>query len=149
MNRISKRIVTGLDASGRLVAIEAGPAPHRVTLGRGFELVEQWTSKRIGAGLLDEPDATTDELAVLPPREGVIFRVVTFPPDPEGQMHRTDTVDLVTIVQGELTLALKGGEEFGLQPGDTVVQRGAAHAWRNHTDRPAVAAVVLLSGESS
>jgi quercetin dioxygenase-like cupin family protein len=79
----------------------------------------------------------------------VLFRVVSFPPDPDGQMHRTDTLDFVTVVSGELVLALEDGDEATLGPGDTVIQRGTTHAWRNKTDRPAVASVVIVSGQQA
>jgi quercetin dioxygenase-like cupin family protein len=59
-------------------------------------------------------------------------------------MHRTETVDLVTVLAGELALALDGGEEVRLGPGDTVIQRATSHAWRNYSDTPAEASVVLL-----
>ncbi len=75
---------------------------------------------------------------------GVRFRLVTLPHDPIGYMHRTATIDLVTVVRGEVSLALTDGQETALRPGDTVVLRGTEHAWRNHTDTPAVLSVTLL-----
>jgi quercetin dioxygenase-like cupin family protein len=59
-------------------------------------------------------------------------------------MHRTPTVDLVTVVRGAVSLALADGTETALVAGDTVVLRGIEHAWRNHSPEPAQLAVVLL-----
>jgi quercetin dioxygenase-like cupin family protein len=59
-------------------------------------------------------------------------------------MHRTATIDLVTVVRGEVSLALADGQETALRPGDTVVLRGTEHAWRNHTNTPAVFSVTLI-----
>ena len=144
----NRRIVTAVTEDGRSVITEAGPLPRVIEPAPGLVLSEQWTCDRLGDGLLDRPDATTTDFSPVPPPGGALFRLVVFPPDPVGQMHRTGTVDFVTILSGELVLALENGEEAALGPGDTVVQRGATHAWRNLTDRPAVASVVLLSGLS-
>lgn len=110
---------------------------------------------------------------VLPPG-GSSFWVITFPPDsvpmspdwnpavagPEmaeaspgiGErmepdnpgMHQTPTVDYVTVIAGTITLELDDGKAVDLHPGDTVVQQGARHAWRNRTNEPATVSVVLL-----
>jgi len=50
-------------------------------------------------------------------------------------MHRTDTVDFEYVVSGEIWLELDDGKEVHLRAGDTVVQNGTRHAWRNkHTE---------------
>jgi mannose-6-phosphate isomerase-like protein (cupin superfamily) len=66
-----------------------------------------------------------------------------FEPDGSG-MHTTPTVDYVTVISGELDLDLDDGNVITLKPGETVVQLGARHAWRNHTKEPAVAVFVLI-----
>ena len=52
-------------------------------------------------------------------------------PDAPG-MHTTDSIDYVLVVTGEVTLELDDGEQTVLRAGDTVVQNGTRHAWRNH-----------------
>ena len=64
-------------------------------------------------------------------------------PDNPG-MHQTPTIDYVTVVKGRLILELDDGETVELNAGDTVVQRGTRHAWRNPGDQPATISVVLL-----
>jgi quercetin dioxygenase-like cupin family protein len=144
MSQDKRRIVTGTDEKGRSVIVEQGPTPNVVTPVPGMELAEQWGCERVVEALHDAPAAGPDGFSLVPPPGGVLFRVVTFPPDAEGQMHRTETVDLVTVLAGELALALDGGEEVRLGPGDTVIQRATSHAWRNYSDTPAEASVVLL-----
>jgi mannose-6-phosphate isomerase-like protein (cupin superfamily) len=56
-------------------------------------------------------------------------------PDTPG-MHTTDTIDYVLVVSGEITLELDDGAHTLLHPGDTVVQNGTRHAWRNHGTEP-------------
>jgi len=69
-------------------------------------------------------------------------------PDEFGR-HRTDTVDVNLLLDGELWLELDDGTEKRLSPGDCVVQRGANHAWHNRTTRPALMASVLIGAQRS
>ncbi len=101
-----------------------------------------------------------------PPPGGTICRVIEFPPEksyigkitaakvqayfeamgspgastggPDAlhpYMQRTATLDFCYILEGEITLILDT-EEVHLMEGDTVVQRGANHAWSNRSDKP-------------
>jgi uncharacterized cupin superfamily protein len=45
-------------------------------------------------------------------------------------MHRTDTIDVVTILAGRCILELDSGARVELAAGDCVVQNGTRHAWR-------------------
>jgi mannose-6-phosphate isomerase-like protein (cupin superfamily) len=58
--------------------------------------------------------------------------------DPESPgMHTTASVDFEVVLEGEVWLELDDGAEVLLEPGDTVVQNGTRHAWRNRGDAPA------------
>lgn len=46
-------------------------------------------------------------------------------------MHRTNTLDYVFVIDGELELSLDSGEKRILKRGDVCVQRAAMHAWKN------------------
>jgi len=46
-------------------------------------------------------------------------------------MHTTDSVDYVLVLDGEVWLELDDGELTRLRAGDTVIQNGTRHAWRN------------------
>ena len=59
-------------------------------------------------------------------------------------MHTTDTIDFEYVVSGEVWLELDDGEEVHLRPGDTVVQNGTRHAWRNKGTVPCTMVVFLL-----
>jgi len=63
-------------------------------------------------------------------------------PDNPG-MHQTATVDYGVVLDGEVHLELDDGVKIRLTAGDTVVQLGCRHAWRNPTDRPATVAFIL------
>jgi Cupin domain len=50
-------------------------------------------------------------------------------------MHRTDTLDCITCVRGEIHL-VTDTDEILVRPGDTVIIRGANHAWSNRSTEP-------------
>ena len=64
-------------------------------------------------------------------------------PDNPG-MHTTDTVDYEFIVSGRVVLELDDGVTVELGPGDTVIQNGTRHAWRNKSDSAATLAFILI-----
>jgi quercetin dioxygenase-like cupin family protein len=53
-------------------------------------------------------------------------------------MHRTDTLDVITVVRGEIYCVLDD-EEILLKPFDTVVIQGTNHGWSNRGTEPALA----------
>ncbi len=59
---------------------------------------------------------------------------------PHPYMHKTRTLDFCLVLEGEITLVLDA-EEVHLKAGDTVVQRGANHAWSNRSSRPCTVAI--------
>jgi mannose-6-phosphate isomerase-like protein (cupin superfamily) len=64
-------------------------------------------------------------------------------PDDPG-MHTTDTIDFEVVLSGEVILELDDGAQTVLRPGDTVVQNGTRHRWKNHGSEPALLAVFLI-----
>jgi mannose-6-phosphate isomerase-like protein (cupin superfamily) len=64
-------------------------------------------------------------------------------PDNPG-MHTTATVDFEFVVSGRVVLELDDGAVRELSAGDTVVQNGTRHAWRNPYDETCVMVAVLV-----
>lgn len=65
-------------------------------------------------------------------------------------MHTTSTLDYVFIVDGALELGLESGETRVVKKGDSVVQRGTTHWWRNVSKtEPAMMAVVTVGLEGA
>ena len=58
-------------------------------------------------------------------------------------MHTTDTIDFEVVLEGTITLELDDGAEVALRPGDTVVQNGTRHRWKNAGDSVARFAVFI------
>jgi hypothetical protein len=57
-------------------------------------------------------------------------------------MHETQTIDVVCLLQGEVSLILENGETR-LKPGQVVIQRGTNHAWQAHGG-PALLLAILI-----
>lgn len=87
---------------------------------------------------------------------GVTFNTTNFAPGTETVMHRTLSLDFVTVVEGIVELVLDSGETMTLHAGvsdcpqeakavcniltfqDSIVQRQTNHLWRNPSpDKPA------------
>lgn len=59
-------------------------------------------------------------------------------------MHTTDTIDFEYIISGEVWLELDDGAFVHLRAGDTVVQNGTRHAWRNKGSEPCCIVVFMV-----
>ena len=59
-------------------------------------------------------------------------------------MHTGDSIDFGYVISGEVWLELDNGEEVHLKAGDTVVQNGTRHAWRNKNSEPCRIVVCLI-----
>jgi hypothetical protein len=57
-------------------------------------------------------------------------------------MHETHTLDVICLLQGDVSLVLDEGETR-LKPGQVVIQRGTNHAWLAHGG-PALLLAVLI-----
>jgi hypothetical protein len=57
-------------------------------------------------------------------------------------MHETHSLDIICLLQGEVSLILEGAETR-LRPGQVVIQRGTNHAWVAHGG-PALLLAILI-----
>ena len=62
---------------------------------------------------------------------GLAVALTSLKPRGSSPMHRTRTLDLGIILEGEVELELDNGVKRVLKAGDTIVQRGTVHRWRN------------------
>jgi quercetin dioxygenase-like cupin family protein len=58
-------------------------------------------------------------------------------------MHSTNTLDVITILRGEIFLVLDE-EEILLKPTDTVIIQGTNHGWSNRSDEPCLFTAVMI-----
>ncbi|KAG6988497.1 hypothetical protein G7Y79_00072g097590 [Physcia stellaris] len=74
------------------------------------------------------------------PKEGSVVLVAEWPPgtDSIAKIHRTLSVDVGVMIEGEIICQLDSGETRLLKKGDVLLQRGTKHAWKNpSTSEPA------------
>lgn len=60
-------------------------------------------------------------------------------------MHKTDTLDAIILIKGNVDLLLDNGEAKSLKPGDVVIQRATNHAWVNRGSETALLVAVLMN----
>jgi quercetin dioxygenase-like cupin family protein len=114
-----RRLVAGLDSDGR----------SRILIDDVSQTVI-WSNDRVPAensGATDRGHASFDF-----PVRGVRFSFHDFPPGTQPYMHATDTIDYVVVVAGEIIFITETGE-VRLCAGDTLINRGIIHAWRNES----------------
>jgi len=61
-------------------------------------------------------------------------------------MHKTDSVDYIVLLKGEVTALLEVGE-VEMKPFDVLIQRGTNHGWVNCGDEPALLVTLLVDAE--
>ena len=141
---VPRRIVTGHDASGKSVVISDGPSPKTTDIGTAA-FHEIWVTDQMPAPIpATEPEPTNIPVRVPPPGLGVVIRYTDMAAGAESPMHRTETVDVGIVLEGETWLLLDDGSETRVGVGDAVVQRGTNHAWANRSERPVRMVFVLI-----
>jgi len=126
-----RRVVTGVGPDGKSrVASDSPVAPLTAQALPGYSWHRLWSID--GACTVPNDGAPAPLAEHFPPTHGVRFDIFTVPPagaKPEP---------------GQIWLELDDGHEVHLQAGDTIVQNGVRHAWRNHSDRPCTMVIFLV-----
>ncbi|KAJ7088415.1 hypothetical protein B0H15DRAFT_841245 [Mycena belliarum] len=79
---------------------------------------------------------------------GSTFRCWDFAPGQISPAHRTTTLDYAIVFRGTVILELDDGERVTLKEGDTVIQRGTMHTWRNESTEWAKVYFVMLGAKT-
>jgi len=152
-----RRVVTGPATGGGADIVLDGEPPTVVEFGQ-YRTTELWVTDTSPPVVGVTADASTRPWELEPPPGGSCFRVVRIAPEAESAgppaqededpgflaEHSTSTLDYVVVVSGQVTLTV-GDAEVTLGPGDTVVQQGTPHDWRNRGTEPCVLVGVLIS----
>jgi len=104
-----------------------------------------WATCCTPAHFLDAEDMGERILGTSPPVNGTRFCVVEIKPGTTLNGHRTDSLDYVICLSGEITLLLDEAETI-LKPGEILIQRGTTHAWANRGHVAARLACILIDG---
>ena len=142
-----RRIVTGLNDAGRSTVWIDGPATNAVSRRPGHESRLIWVTDDAPARIDFETDEGARDIGRPPPPKGTIFRIIEIAPGCVAEMHRTDTIDYLVVMSGEMDMELETGTVH-LNAGDAIVQRGTLHNWVNNGIEPCRIAAILIDGRS-
>ncbi len=171
-----RRVVTGHDQAGKAVFVsDTEVEPITTALLHGSEFHRLWGGDR--TSVFPDDGAPPSQPGYFPPIGGFRFGMFSLPPgshvrppvadreaafreveeklpglltfmEPDAPgMHTTPTIDFEVVLEGEVWLELDDGREVHLRTGDTVVQNGTRHAWRNKSDKIARLAVFIVGAE--
>jgi quercetin dioxygenase-like cupin family protein len=159
-----KRFVVGPDAHGKSAVLMREATNVQENPGI-FYRATLWGTKEVPVDNTIEEDRALDIATREPFPGGMLFRALEIPPDTADKsshvsalkqlnaevkqthqptaedlarhpsMHRTDTLDCIACVKGEIYL-VTDVDEVLMQAGDTVVIRGTNHAWSNRSGEP-------------
>ncbi len=144
-----RRVVTGHDRDNVAKVIIDGPATNAKSGASGASSTLIWSTDStpadcsIGEGV---EDLGARIIGTPPPENGTRFAVIEFPPGNPGRMHRTETIDYVVVICGELDMEMDDST-VRLKAGDVLVQRGTIHNWVNRGTEPCVVAFVLVGAK--
>ena len=141
-----RRFVTGHDADHVAKVLMQGPATNAKYPSPGTVSTLIWSTDRTPADIAvgaEIEDLGARIIGTAPPANGTRFAVIDFPPDNQPRMHRTETIDYVIVLEGEIEMDMDDST-VKMKAGDVMVQRGTNHAWANRSNRRARVAFVLI-----
>ena len=166
------RVVTTIDKDGKSVALINDALPL-LSFRSPNPAGEVWVTQADPADFNWTEDRGKIKVALQPPKNGTIFRIVDFVPmtdkiehlpmdtmmkvaGPDApkrglppkhpMMHRTRTVDYAIIMSGEIDMMLDD-KTVHVKAGDVVVQQATNHAWLNHGTEPCRIIFVLMDSK--
>ena len=140
-----RRIITGHDGNGRAI-VKIDEVSKNVTSGRpGATACNIWTTEGFPVNNDGAADEGQRKVATTLPN-GTIFRVIEFAPGLAARNHRTDSIDYIVVISGEIDMELDESIVH-LKAGDVMVQRGTIHNWVNRGTASCTLAVVLIDAK--
>lgn len=139
-----RRVVTTHDAEGKAVVMVDAPADNPTSRREGHQSQLIWMTDATPSDLSRHEDMGARAAGRPPQPGGTIFRVLELQPGVAAEMHRTDTVDYVIMLEGEIDMEMDDGLEVHLEAGDVLVQQGTYHSWTNRGTVKCRLAAVLV-----
>ena len=144
-----RRVITGHDGNNVAKVIREGTAMNTKLPREGVASTLMWCSDAMPADISigeDVKDMGARILGTAPPENGSRFIVMEFAPGVVSEMHRTETIDYIVMLEGEIDMDMDDST-VKLRAGDIMVQRGTNHAWVNRSKAPVRMAIVLLDAK--
>jgi cupin domain len=139
-----RRVVTGHDKRGRSV-VSSDEMLQSTPFQRGWNWVDLWAVEK-PPHFPDDGSRPNLNDFIAPPG-GFRCLIATIDPHTDERggglskvdsalFHRTATIDMAFVISGSCVLELDEDAQIQLNEGDTLVQCGTMHAWRNPFDSP-------------
>jgi quercetin dioxygenase-like cupin family protein len=141
-----RRVITGHDANGRAIVKIDEVSKHAFTGRLGATGINVWTTEGFPVNNDGAEDAGLRKVGTTL-ANGTIFRILEFAPGLAPRNHRTDSIDYIVVLSGEIDMELDDSTVH-LRAGDVMVQRGTIHNWVNRGTEPCVLAVILIAAKS-
>lgn len=146
-----RRIITGHDADGSAkVIIDSDAQNVRTGSSPGQFTTLMWCTDSAPCTMPlgeDAEDMGARKLGTYPPVNGTRFMIAEYPPGNIPRMHRTETIDYIIVLDGEIDMELDEGRMVTMKRGDVMIQRGTNHAWINRGPDVCRMAFVLIDAE--
>src|SRR5262245_58055110 len=120
------RFVTGHDAKNVAKVVMQGPATNAKYPSPGTVSTLIWSTDRTPADIAvgeEIEDLGARIIGTPPPANGTRFAVIDFPPDNVPRMHRTETIDYVIVLEGEIEMDMDSST-VKMKAGDVMVSAG-------------------------
>ena len=137
------RVLAGEDGSGRAVVLSRG-IPDALVNFQGVEIAELWRFGSPVTKATDGGDVNPEGWQLWASSVGAMtWRLVRFT-EADPTLHRTPTIDLVLVTEGEIDLMLEDGPTR-LRVGDSAVIQGCLHGWRLVDERPCTMVAMMIT----
>ena len=144
-----RRVITGHTNKNVAKVIIEGQAKNTKVPREGVASTLLWCSDAMPVDMPigeNAEDMGARILGTAPPENGSRFIIMEFAPGIASEMHRTETIDYIVMLSGEIDMDMDDST-VKLRAGDAMVQRGTNHAWINRGKEPARLAIVLLDAK--
>jgi quercetin dioxygenase-like cupin family protein len=144
----ARRVITGHDRHKKAKVIRDDIAAN-ISTRTNASSTTIWCTESVP--VRQQTDESTEDMGARrlnsgTPPNGTRLMIMDLFPGAHGAMHRTDTLDYVIAIEGEVEMLLDDSS-VTLRAGDLLVQQGTIHAWTNRTDRHARLAIVLVDAQ--
>ncbi|HEY7364997.1 MAG TPA: cupin domain-containing protein [Methylomirabilota bacterium] len=141
-----RRVITGHDGKGRAIVKIDEVSRNIASTRPGATACVIWSTEGFPINNDGQADEGLRKVGTTL-KTGTIFRIIEFAPGVAPRNHRTDSIDYIVVMSGEIDMELDDSTVH-LKAGDVMVQRGTIHNWVNRGTQPCVLAVVLVDAKS-
>ncbi|KAL3473120.1 hypothetical protein BJX99DRAFT_234269 [Aspergillus californicus] len=146
--RHARRFITSHNKEGEGVFVVDDDGDHHRVMVEGLAVANIIYSTAENPvdmnGDVDLVYARDHEPAIHVPN-GSVARLIDFAPGVESPIHRALSIDYGVVIEGKFELSLDSGEKRIMLPGDTSVNRGCMHKWKNlDEEKPGRMLFILL-----